>query len=174
MHNTLASAFDLVRASESEAEMIWDILHQATEWLSARGLQHWSNYYTRERVSEYLREREVYLLRVDGSDAGTITLLFTDDDLGWYSKIAATYANALAVLPAYHGRGIASALMELTERVAKERGSDAVRLDAVDTLDWLHEFYRKRGYREVGVVQRQFRYLQFEKTLKAKKCESLT
>lgn len=165
----LPNAFEIIRASKSDADSICDILHQATEWLSARGLQHWSNYYTRERVSEYLREREVYLVRVDGRVAGTITLLFTHDDLGWYSKITATYANALAVLPAYHGRGIASALMDLAERVAMERCSDAIRLDAVDTLDWLHEFYRKRGYREVGVVQRQFRYLQFEKTVGAEK-----
>ncbi len=40
-------------------------------------------------------------------------------------------------------------------------------VDAVDALGWLHEFYTKRGYREVGIVQRQFRYLQFEKLLVA-------
>jgi GNAT superfamily N-acetyltransferase len=57
------------------------------------------------------------------------------------------YADRVAVLPAFRGRGIAQALMAAIERLAAERGIREVRIGVRAMLPSNLRFYENLGYR---------------------------
>ncbi len=54
---------------------------------------------------------------------------------------------------AYRGRGIGTALIQETERVAVERGCTLLTLDSA-TVDGAGPFYEKMGFVPVGIIPR--------------------
>jgi ribosomal protein S18 acetylase RimI-like enzyme len=58
--------------------------------------------------------------------------------------------KSMYVAPAYRGAGVARELLERLERIARESGCRATRLDTSDYLAAAIGLYRAAGYREVA------------------------
>ena len=69
-------------------------------------------------------------------------------DVCWATPdgVPVAYVNALAVHPAYQGRGLGATLMQATEREAQAWGAQAMRLDALAANTPLLDFYARLGY----------------------------
>lgn len=159
----------IVRAAEQDLPAIRRLLESAAQWLASHGMHNWEEFYTAERISEYYHNREIYCARLKNEIIGSVTLNLAHEP-GWYSSIPAIYVNALAVSPSHHGHGIGSSLLLSAEEVARQRGYECVRFDAVADFHSLASFYGKRGYEVVGEVQRRFRYIQYEKKVSGNEC----
>ena len=82
----------------------------------------------------------------DGLPVGTGRYLFQGDHV---------YCGRLAVKPDYRGRGIAKALLDRIEQVAKEAGYPEVRLATREVMQDNVRLYTSRGYEVVEVSEHQ-------------------
>jgi GrpB-like predicted nucleotidyltransferase (UPF0157 family)/GNAT superfamily N-acetyltransferase len=82
------------------------------------------------------------LARVDGDPAGLGGVRHLDTPV---AEIKSMY-----VVPAYRGAGLARQLLAELERIAREHGCSASRLDTSDYLSAAIGLYRAAGYREVA------------------------
>ncbi|NOJ40961.1 GNAT family N-acetyltransferase [Bradyrhizobium sp. WSM 1791] len=78
-----------------------------------------------------LRELEVWVAECDGITAG-------------WGAIRGDYLEGLYTAPEFAGRGVGAGLLEMFERLMRERGIRAVRAEASSNA---REFYLRRGYR---------------------------
>lgn len=81
------------------------------------------------------------LVRVDGEAAGLGGVRDLDT--------ATAEVKTMYLDPAFRGRGLARRLLGELERIARERGCTAVRLDTSDYLTEAVGLYRSAGYREI-------------------------
>jgi GNAT superfamily N-acetyltransferase len=58
--------------------------------------------------------------------------------------------NGLGVLPEFQRHGIGRMLMERVEKLAKERGADAIGLASGIRRTGAHEFYERIGYNKTS------------------------
>ncbi len=98
-----------------------------------------------ERFAEYLADpdRVILTATLGGRIIGYAMLVrHTTDDAGELSKIY--------VLPAYHGGGVSTALMDGTLATAEERGAHRVWLGVNQANERAQRFYAKSGFRISG------------------------
>ena len=82
--------------------------------------------------------------------------------------------HQFAVLPQHQGHGIGGKLLAFVEDKARACGAREIALDTADGAADLIDWYRRRGYREVGHVQwdgKTYRSLVMSKTLR---CDDAT
>jgi len=146
------------KAKQADANKVLSILLDCAHWLADQGLTHWKEAHTLERVVKRIKERNVFLLEVKGSEVATITLdnkspsYYRDSDKLFWSNpdAAALYISSLAVLPESQGGGLATQLLTFAEEQARKQGLKYIRFDAVAHYKALTRFYVSRGYRVVG------------------------
>ncbi|MEK6981556.1 MAG: GNAT family N-acetyltransferase [Candidatus Micrarchaeota archaeon] len=146
------------KAGSTDWKAIFDILSTCTDWLAEQAMNHWKGGHTKEKVIKRIEEKEVYIAYYEHLAVGTITLsLFApfyyneNDKKFWNDEIAsAIYVSALAVLPKYQDKGVATELLKFAEQKAREMGIYYIRFDAVSYYVKLNEFYLKNGYEIVG------------------------
>jgi len=103
-------------------------------------MQRLCDVFSPERVTEFSRQREMFVAEAEGQIVGTAGLARDSRTSEvWY------IALTVFVLPEFHGRGVGSRLMDAVESAARAKGATALRLPA--SLTGV-EFYRRRGYVE--------------------------
>jgi putative acetyltransferase len=94
----------------------------------------WAAKLTLAGMERKLRELEIWVAELDGVVAG-------------WGAIRGDVLEGLYTAPEFAGRGVGAALLEMLERLMRERGVQAVRAEASsNALD----FYLRRGYRNTG------------------------
>jgi ribosomal protein S18 acetylase RimI-like enzyme len=120
------------------------------------GKGHWSHGATERAVSRDLKTARVLVLRRGPSIVATVTLATKKPwaiDLAYFTAVPkALYLHAMAVAPELQRRGIGRELVREAIAVARLWPSQAIRLDAYDSVAGAGEFYAKCGFREVGRV----------------------
>ena len=103
----------------------------------------------RAMYEEILNEGGVVFLV---EDEGTIAGMAVCDQEEWHSPTWEWPSNFLAivdfvVLPSHRGHGVGAALLEAVEAEARERGLDAVDMNAAAPNEDARAFYEHHGYR---------------------------
>lgn len=139
--------------------VVFGIIKEDSEWLlKEKGLNHWSDWYTKEKVEEKLEDWDVYLAYRNSKAVGTMSV--SEKKLGYYlqesidmfaePKARALYISMLGVKPNFQKQGVASDLLKKTEKVAKEKEIEYIRFDCREEYIDLVNFYLKRGYKKRG------------------------
>jgi ribosomal protein S18 acetylase RimI-like enzyme len=63
------------------------------------------------------------------------------------------YIRGMAVLPEWHGKGVAKRLLETAEAGIRSHGRNRASLDTTDPLERAIHFYEKQGYRRTGNIE---------------------
>lgn len=140
-------------------DVVWGIVKEDSEWLSEeKELNHWSDWYTKEKVEEKFEDWDVYLAYRNSEVVGTISV--SEKKVGYYlqesiemfkePEARALYVSMLAVKPEFQGQGVASDLLKLAEEVARGKEIEYVRFDCREEYMELVNFYLKRGYEKRG------------------------
>ena len=135
------------------------------------GRGHWSSEASERGVMRGL-ESSTVLIALDDSDTIVATLTLQKKkpwaiDASYFRKSARPlYLLDMAVLPEMQRRGIGRDLIAAADRESRERGADAIRLDAYDSEAGAGGFYARCGYNEVGrVTYRGVPLIYFERLL---------
>jgi GNAT superfamily N-acetyltransferase len=142
--------------------------------MNARGLTHWNSSYPGTSVIQHdLDEGRVFLYKDKGVCKGMVTLSSQAPaeygQLSFYSEGAKPlYLMRMAVHPLWQDKGIASALIEFAQQMARENGYDCIRLDVYQPSEQERQLCIGENFKEVGTFQSESQripYLCYEKQL---------
>src|SRR6266851_2152453 len=109
--DTEAGRLAIARAGAADYDRVMAILHEAADWLSARGNPQWKHWHM-EVGERMLRDRiehhEVYLARRDGVPVGTLTIQWSDPEQ-WGERGLdgqAGYIHGIAITRALGGKRV--------------------------------------------------------------------
>ena len=113
----------------------------------------------------------VYIFTLDSVDVGVVFL--SDKDIYYYSALDLSkfadkdslvyYVTTLAVRPDYQHQGIATQIIEFCGNLALKKGINYLRLDCNSKDEALVEFYKRRGFKVLGPMEKEPDYLLLEK-----------
>ena len=152
-------SFDLRTAVDTDADGILECLRAAFEVYRTRYTEgaYEDTVLTPETVRRRLGEMRIFVAIGDGEVAGTIACQVVGGAEG--------HLRGMAVLPKWHGAGIAQRLLERAEEYLREQGCTRITLDTTEPLERAMGFYERNGYRRSGRVQDFFgmRLIEYEK-----------
>lgn len=134
------------------------------------GEGYWSGPVTARSILFAMRNSTVYAARDRNGLIATFTLSTRKPwaiDRQYFSRSKRPlYLTAMAVAPGVQRRGVGRLALDEARRIAMDRESDAIRLDAWDAPAGAGDFYRKCGFGEVGRASyRNTRLIYFEMLL---------
>jgi GNAT superfamily N-acetyltransferase len=132
----------------------------------AHGKGHWSSPVSVDGQIRAINTSRVLVAVVDGTVIGTLLLAKKKPwaiDPAYFATKKPLYLTDMAVAPTEQNQGLGRQLLVEAVRVAKELGSDAIRLDAYEGPAGAGGFYAKCGFTEVGrVVYRRVPLIYYE------------
>jgi ribosomal protein S18 acetylase RimI-like enzyme len=163
-----------VRASIADYDAVMAILREAADWLSARGIQQWYVWHMEvgERIlRERLEHQEVYLFRRANSIVGTLTILWSDQEVWGERGIdgLAGYVHGMAITRSVSGIGMGERMLEWAMESIATHGRRFVRLDAMASNAVLCRYYEERGFQalETTLLAGDFTTRLFERRLRS-------
>lgn len=102
--------------------------------------------YSEERFQKAVKERQLYVARVDGIPVGYVLLVIRNYDGPGLVKRTVLLVDELCVEEAFRGRGIGKAMMEDVRSLAKALGCTDLQLGVFPQNDGAVAFYQKCGF----------------------------
>ena len=100
---------------------------------------------TNETIHVRLQQMHVLIATVSGNVVGTISA-------AWHPDTKEAHLRGMAVLPEWHGRGVAAKLLTAIESWLHSRGCKRITLDTTLPLAAAMRFYEKHGYQRSGTI----------------------
>ncbi len=161
-----------------DIEAVMTLVRRVVPLMRVSGNLQWDNDYPNPAVFERDVElAQLWVAEIDGQDekqiAG-IAAITTDQEpeyanVGWDTSELAIVVHRLAVDPVFQGKGIAAALMQQAEVVARLRGIPILRVDTNSQNQATQKLFPKLGYLYAGETGFSFRpglrFLCYEKRL---------
>ena len=150
-------------AHASDLPAMMSLMQRVVPLMRAAGNLQWDEQYPNEQV--YRRDLELVQLWVAQQNDGALAAVaaITSDQapeyvqVGWDIHEPAIVVHRLAVDPAYRGAGIAIALMQQAETLARQRGITTLRVDTSMENAAAQRLYAKLGYTLAGEISLSFR-----------------
>ena len=149
-------------ATPADIPAIMQVIRRVVPLMRAIGNLQWDDDYPNPEVfTRDIALNQLWLAEIDGNIAA-IAALTTDQDpeyahVGWDITTPAVVVHRLAVHPDLHGLGVAAALMQQAEAVARDRGIHELRVDTNSENPATQRLFPKLGYRLVGEIGLAFR-----------------
>ena len=112
---------------------------------------------TEEGIRAYIDEGSMYLYKEEKVIVGAVAVtMYQGEDyhaIKWFQQVAddkAAVIHILAVSPDYQGKGIGSEMVREAINLAKEKGMQAIRLDALASNIPAHRMYERLGFEYRG------------------------
>jgi len=150
------------------------LLRRVVPLMRASGNLQWDDAYPNEQV--FLRDielRQLWVAEMGGVVAGVAAITADQEaeyaQVGWDIDEPAIVVHRIAVDPEHRGAGIARALMQQAEAVARSKGISVLRVDTNTENPATQRLFPKLGYALAGEIGLNFRpglrFLCYEKRL---------
>jgi ribosomal protein S18 acetylase RimI-like enzyme len=164
----------LRQASSADIPAIMALVSRVVPLMRATGNLQWDDHYPSPGVFERdVNLGQLWLAAIDNEIAG-VAAITTDQEpeyvnVSWNTNETAIVVHRLAVDPAFQSKGVAAALMQQAEAVARERQIAALRIDTNTQNEATQRLFPKLGYTLAGETEFSFRpglrFLCYEKRL---------
>lgn len=152
----LKNTLTITPATSTELDTVLDILEEAARWITSKGVDQWrpgSFVETRrEKIAAQLELGEVYLAKVEGYPAGTLTLQWADPLVWKHVPHDAGYVHRLAIRRAFAGKDLGRAILTWAEAMSLSNGKRFLRLDCMTENTALRSYYANAGFTYCGDV----------------------
>jgi GNAT superfamily N-acetyltransferase len=151
-----------------------ELVRRVVPAMRASGNLQWDDEYPNAAVfGRDVEASQLWIAEIDGVIAGVAALTNDQEpeyaDAGWDINEPAVVVHRLAVDPAFRGQGVAAALMQQAEGVAKQQGIHLLRVDTNTQNEATRKLFPKFGYQLTGEIEFRWRpglrFLCFEKRL---------
>ncbi len=146
------------RAKLAEIAEILAITRACALHMEQKGIFQWNAHYpTKASFLTDLERDELYVFIANAKIIGAVTLSTIMDEeyksVSWLTKNSKNlYVHRLCIHPNFQGKGYAQSLMDFAETNAKEKEFLSVRLDTFSRNIRNQNFYKTRGYQQLGDV----------------------
>ncbi|MCB2406617.1 GNAT family N-acetyltransferase [Hymenobacter lucidus] len=149
-------------ATLADIPAILELVRRVVPLMQASGNQQWTTDYPNEAVfSQDIAQSQLWVAELDGQLAGVAALTQDQDpeyaQADWDATETAIVTHRLAVDPTAQGRGVAAALLEQAEVLARQRGLKSLRVDTNSENAATQRLFPKLGYRFAGEITLGFR-----------------
>jgi len=128
-------------------------LEDAARWVASLGYPAWDagsfldpNGRGRAQLTAALGSGGLYLARLEGEPAATVSVFDVDERFWPGAPADALYVQKLAVLRRFAGRGLGRAILEWADHRAAEAGKAYLRLDCPRDDPGVRAYYERAGY----------------------------
>ena len=150
------------------------LVRRVVPLMRAIGNLQWDDHYPNPSVFERdINLSQLWLAEIDSQIAG-VAAITTDQEpeyanVGWDTNETAIVVHRLAVNPGFQGKGVAKALMQQAETLARTRNIPILRVDTNSHNQATQQLFPKLGYTYAGETGFSFRpglrFLCYEKRL---------
>ena len=150
-------------ATPTDLPAILALIRRVVPLMNAAGNFQWEASYPNEAVfRQDIARQHLWLAELDGQLAGIAALTHNDQDAeyaqaDWDVAEPALVTHRLAVDPAAQGRGVAAALLQKAEELARQQGLRVLRVDTNSENQATQRLFPKLGYRFAGEITLAFR-----------------
>ena len=164
----------ITKASEQHLTEILSLCCDCLQIMKNKCIDQWDEVYpSKETFQDDINNNSFYIAMIEGSEEiiGCIVLNEYQEpeykDIEWsFNQGKIAVIHRLMVHPKYEGKGIARDLVEFIEKLARENGYTALRLDVFSQNLRAINFYKKQGYKVSGKVNfRKGEFLCCEKVI---------
>ena len=140
------------RAELEDLKDINNILNERCNWIKEKGINQWSENYTKKYNEEYfktqMQENYLYVAK-ESDDTVGVMLLKKEDPVYWKNDDGkGLYLHHLATKIGHTGLGKQMAHFAKEETLA--HGKEWLRLDCSTDNQGLNDYYKKHGFSNVG------------------------
>ncbi|MBS7564683.1 GNAT family N-acetyltransferase [Mucilaginibacter sp. Bleaf8] len=163
------------KANHQDIEPIMQLIREAVSLMQAAGNQQWdASYPNADIFTQDINAGYLWIAEIDSVVAGVIAVTDKQEEEygqipGWDITERAIVAHRLAVSPHHRGKGLAAALLQQCEVVAREQHIELLRLDTNTLNRPMQNLFMKLGYHMAGEITLHNRpdqqFLAFEKRL---------
>jgi ribosomal protein S18 acetylase RimI-like enzyme len=144
-------------ATQNDLPALMALVRRVVPLMVAVGNRQWDEHYPNEAAFERdITLAQLWVADVNGAIAGVGALTMDQEpeyvQVGWDLETKSIVVHRLAVDPAFRGAGVASALMQRAEEIARERKFAAVRVDTNTENTATQRLFPKLGYQLAGEV----------------------
>lgn len=150
-------------AIPSDLPALSALLRRVVPLMLATGNLQWDDQYPNAEVfARDIEQTHLWVAEPSGGVVAGVAAITTDQSpeyahVGWDIHEPAIVVHRLAVDPEYRGAGIASALMQQAEEVARQRGIPILRVDTNTRNPATQRLLPKLGYTLAGEISLEFR-----------------
>lgn len=136
----------------SDATALVSLRDDIARWLTARDIAQWNpGEFSVDWLRSWIHDGCVHVAREPGGIVAAVAVVWDDAEIwGPDPTASAGYVHLLMVDRHRAGRGLGDVMLARAEDRITRAGRRLARLDAVATNEVLLDWYRHRGYREVG------------------------
>jgi len=162
------------QATEADIDEILRIVRLAVPLMQAAGNRQWAeDYPNREVFARDIENGELWVAEINAQVAGVIAICSEQSpeyaDVGWDLSEPALVLHRMAVDPAFRSQGVAMALMQHAEELARSRQIPQIRLDTNTKNLAVQKLLAKLDYvyaGEIGLLRRPgLRFCCYDKKL---------
>ncbi len=141
------------KARIKDLEKTYGIILECSDWLKSKGIKQWNPPYPKNLFEKDIKDGNVYYFSKNGKLCGTCTLsknppFYYPAGLRNLQKHE-IYISRLAVSRGLKGRGIGKKLLHEIESYCKSNGIRKIKLDAIKSNKFLHEYYSSVGFNKI-------------------------
>lgn len=150
-------------ATPTDLPAIMTLIRRVVPLMNEAGNFQWSADYPNEAVfQEDIRQQQLWVAELDGQLLGIAALTNNAQDAeyaqaDWDPATPAVVTHRLAVDPAAQGKGVAAALLQQAEVLAREWRLNTLRVDTNSENAATQRLFPKLGYRFAGEITLGFR-----------------
>lgn len=151
--------FTLVKADPDKKDIYYDILDDARTFQREQGFTQWSDDYPNaETVPLDIAEGRAYELRAENEAAGYMYINFDGDSDynhirgAWGTPERYAAVHRLAIARKFRNQGVSYKAFALIEKLCKEKGVAAIRIDTDFPNKRMQHILEKSGFTFRGIV----------------------
>ena len=144
-------AIKMSLAHSKDAADVLALRDAAAEWLVASGVQQWNP--GELSVNDLLGRVEagsLYVARHGGEMIATVTVTWAYEMVWGNTHDGAGYIHTIVIDRRYAGNKLGEAVLGWAEAHIESTGRNIARLDCAASNSTLRDYYRRRGYTDVG------------------------
>lgn len=151
---TTPLTYRIRQADQSDLPAVLGLRRYAEQWLAASGINQWTSSATGDRViTEHFEQSRSYVVENEvGTVSAALALGDGDPDFWTPAELAAPalYLYKFITGPAARGTGLGDVLLDWACYQAELGWATFLRLDCHRTNTGLHQYYRSRGFYQLG------------------------
>jgi ribosomal protein S18 acetylase RimI-like enzyme len=158
---------EIIQAKQADIIEILYLLRVCILDMNEKGLKHWNSAFPgAEMIQQNLDNGSIYLAKEKGVCKGMVTLNEHEPEdykqLNFQSNSQKPlYLQNMAVHPKWQGMGIAKLMVEFSQKLAKEKEFDCIRLDVFKPSDNARQLYEKQLFKEIATFHTTYQKIPF-------------
>ena len=149
----------LEQAKMEDIEIAMDIINDGKKYLKQQGIDQWqTGYPDRENIKEDIIAKRGYFVKNDNNKLAYICVDFEGEPAyknikgAWQSNATYAVIHRLAISKQNVGSGLSNVIIQLVEKLCKQKGVDSIRVDTDNANKIMQHILQKNSFVYCGTI----------------------